>query len=49
LFGMNQHDARQAFSVIPKNILEQNRRKLSPNFLVPGVYVVGRGKDCPES
>jgi RNase P/RNase MRP subunit p30 len=49
LFGMDQHDARQAFSVIPKNILEQNRRKLSPNFLVPGVYVVGRGKNCPES
>jgi RNase P/RNase MRP subunit p30 len=45
LFGMSQHDARQAFSVTPKGIVEQNRRKLSPNFLAPGVYVVRRGKD----
>ena len=45
LFGMSQHDARQAFSVTPKGMVEQNRRKLSPNFLAPGVYVVRRGKD----
>jgi RNase P/RNase MRP subunit p30 len=45
LFGMNQHDARQAFSVTPKGIVEQNRRKLSPNFLAPGVFVVRRRKD----
>jgi len=45
LFGMDQYNARKAFSENPKTIVEQNRRKLSPNFLAPGVFVVRRGKD----
>ncbi len=49
LFGMELHDARQSFSEIPKRVIEQNRRKLSSDFVVPGVYVVRRGKERPES
>jgi len=49
LFGMELHDARQAFSWASKSIVEQNRRKLSPDFVTPGVYVVRRGNERPES
>ncbi len=45
LFGMSQHDAKLAFSETPKGIVEKNRKKLSPDFLAPGVYVVRRGKE----
>jgi len=44
LFGLDHYDARKAFSENPKAIVEKNRRKLSPNFVAPGVYVVRRGK-----
>jgi RNase P/RNase MRP subunit p30 len=48
LFGMDQYNARRAFSENPKAIVERNRKKLSPNFLAPGVFIVRRGKDCPD-
>jgi RNase P/RNase MRP subunit p30 len=48
LFGMDQHNARLAFLETPKTIVEQNRRKLSSNFLAPGVFIVRRGKGCPD-
>jgi RNase P/RNase MRP subunit p30 len=49
LFGMNQYNARQAFSENPKAIVERNRKKLNPNFLAPGVFVARRGKGCPDT
>lgn len=49
LFCVELHDARKAFSETPKGIVEQNRRKLSPDFVAPGVFVVRRGKERPES
>jgi RNase P/RNase MRP subunit p30 len=48
LFGMDQYNARLAFLENPKTIVEQNRRKLSSNFLAPGVFIVRRGKGCPD-
>ncbi|MBS7615036.1 hypothetical protein KEJ18_04820 [Candidatus Bathyarchaeota archaeon] len=44
LFGMERYEARKAFSENPKAIVERNRRKLSPDFVAPRVYVVRRGK-----
>ncbi len=44
LFGMERFEARKAFSENPKAIVERNRRKLSIDFVAPGVHVVRRGK-----
>jgi len=48
LFGMDLNDARKSMSNNPREIIERNRRKLSPDYVAPGVYVVRRGKDCPD-
>jgi len=48
LFGMDLHAARKAFSENPKALIERNRRKLSPDFVSPGVYVVRRRRNCPN-
>jgi len=48
LFGLDLNDARKSLSNNPREIIERNRRKLSPNFVAPGVYVIRRGKDCPD-
>ena len=48
LFGMDLNDAKKSLSDNPREIIERNRRKLDPNFVAPGVYVIRRGKDCPE-
>jgi RNase P/RNase MRP subunit p30 len=46
LFGMDLHAAKKAFSDNPQQLIERNRRKLSPNFVAPGIYIVRRGKNC---
>jgi len=46
LIGLDLHTARQAISDNPRNIIERNRRKLSENYIYPGVYVIRRGRDC---
>ncbi|MCD6464773.1 hypothetical protein J7L27_00165 [Candidatus Bathyarchaeota archaeon] len=46
LLGLDLHSAKLALSVNPISIVERNRRKLSPNYICPGVYLVKRGKDC---
>jgi len=46
LFGLDSAGAKQAFSENPRTIVERNRRKLSPEYVAPGVHVVRRGKDC---
>jgi len=48
LFGLDLSDARKSLSDSPREIIERNRRKLSSNYVAPGVYVIRRGKDCPE-
>ncbi len=46
LIGLDLYLAKEALSTNPMNIIERNRKKLSPNYVCPGVYVVKRGKDC---
>ena len=48
LFGLDIGDAKKALSEIPKEMIERNRRKLSLNYVAPGIYIVRRGKDCIE-
>jgi len=48
LFGLDLNDAKRAVSENPKEIIDRNRRKLSPNYVAPGVYVIRRGEDCPD-
>jgi len=48
LFGLDLNDAKKALSENPLKIIERNRRKLNPNFVAPGVYIIRRGKDCPD-
>jgi len=46
LFGLDYETARMAVSENPEAIVERNRKKLSPNYVAPGVYIVRRGEDC---
>jgi len=46
IFDLDQNTAIKAVSDAPKLIIERNRRKLSPNYVAPGVYIVRRGRDC---
>jgi ribonuclease P/MRP protein subunit RPP1 len=46
LIGLDVHAAEQAISDNPRKIVERNRRKLSQNYVCPGVYLVKRGEDC---
>lgn len=46
LIGMDLHDAKLALSDNPRSIVERNRRKLSENYVCPGVHIVRRGEDC---
>ncbi len=45
LFDMNQSLALKALSEFPLNVVERNREKLRPGFVMPGLRVVRRGKD----
>jgi len=45
LFDFPFFSALQALSETPKNIVERNRKKLSPCYVAPGIYVVGKGTD----
>jgi RNase P/RNase MRP subunit p30 len=46
LFGLEIDAARRAISESPREIIERNRRKLSSNYVAPGVYVIRRGRNC---
>ncbi len=46
LFDMDFKEAKIAISDTPYEIVARNRRKLSPNYVCPGVYIVRRGKNC---
>jgi len=46
LFDLDFQTAKKAFSENPRAIIERNRRKLSPEYVAPGVYVIRKGKDC---
>lgn len=49
LFGMATPIALRALSETPLTIVERNREKLSPDFVAPGIRLVGRKKDCPNA
>ncbi len=42
LFDMSLSSALKALSETPLGIVERNRRKLSPDYVAPGIRVVGR-------
>jgi len=42
LFDLDKESALNSFSEIPNSIIERNRRKLGPDYVAPGVYVVRR-------
>ena len=46
LIGLDPCVARESLSSNPMEIIKRNRRKLSPNYVCPGVYIVKRGEDC---
>lgn len=45
LFDLDKESALDSLSEIPNSIIERNRRKLSPDYVAPGVFVVRRGGD----
>ena len=45
LLDLDKDLALDALSENPKSIIERNRRKLSPDYVAPGVYIVRRGSD----
>ena len=42
LFDLPLHSALKALSENPFDTVERNRKKLSPNYVAPGIHVVGR-------
>ncbi len=46
LFDLDYSSAIKAISENPSKIIVRNRRKLSPDYVAPGVYIVKRGRDC---
>jgi len=46
LFDLDFSVAKRAVSENPKAIIERNRRKLSSNYVAPGVYIVRKGRNC---
>ncbi|MEM2320762.1 MAG: RNase P subunit p30 family protein [Candidatus Bathyarchaeia archaeon] len=46
LIDLDPRSAKQAISDNPRFMVEQNRRKLSENYVCPGVYIVRRSGDC---
>ncbi|MCX8170797.1 MAG: hypothetical protein N3E47_02315 [Candidatus Bathyarchaeota archaeon] len=46
IIGLDLCRAERALSENPINIIERNRKKLSRNYVCPGVFIVKRGEDC---
>jgi len=46
LFGLDFSEAMRGFSENSRTIVDRNRKKLSPNHVAPGVYIIRRGEDC---
>lgn len=46
LFDLDHQTAIKALSKVPSEITERNRKKLSPEYMSPGVHIVRRGKGC---
>lgn len=46
LFDLDFPIALDGVSKIPISIVERNRKKLSPNFIAPGIQLIKRGKNC---
>ncbi len=48
LFDMATPVALRALSETPFSMVERNRRKLTPNYVAPGIRVVKEGNCCPR-
>jgi len=48
LFDLPLSSALNSLSEVPRSIVEQNRLKLSPGYVAPGIRVIREGKDCPR-
>ena len=46
LFDLNKTSALDAVSKNPLTIVKRNRQKLCSGYVVPGVRIIRRGKDC---
>lgn len=46
LFDMERVIARKALTNTPWEIVKRNRKKLDPNHIARGIYVIQRGKKC---
>ncbi|MEM2026204.1 MAG: RNase P subunit p30 family protein [Candidatus Bathyarchaeia archaeon] len=46
IIGLDINSAKKALSENPMNIVERNRKKLSEDYVCPGVFIVKRGEDC---
>lgn len=46
LMDLDLHSAKKALSENPKAIVERNRKKLSGDYVCPGVYIIRRGENC---
>lgn len=46
LFDMEKHSAWRAVTDIPMNIVERNRKKLSPNYVAKGIHIIRRSEEC---
>jgi RNase P/RNase MRP subunit p30 len=46
LFDLDKTVALDAVSKNPMTIVKRNREKLDPRYVVPGIRIVRRGKDC---
>lgn len=48
LFDLDKPTALDAISKIPLAIVGRNRKKLSSNFVAPGIRIIRMGRDCPH-
>ena len=46
LLSIGDTAALEAMSTIPKSIVKRNREKLDRNYVMKGVRIIGRNKDC---
>jgi ribonuclease P/MRP protein subunit RPP1 len=46
LFDMDKESSLKGVSNYPMKIVEENRKKLDPNFVAPGIRVVRKGTSC---
>ncbi len=48
LFDMDEMIAKKALTNTPWKIVKRNRKKLDPNHIAKGIYIIQRGEKCIE-